>query len=66
MPTEYWEYRLVDRHFRGDWLTYWRMPEPLINMILKFMEAEGEANELQEKRLRRDYGRSKHGFGDSN
>ena len=66
VPREYWEYRLVEKHFRGDWFTYWRLDENLIEMIIGFIKAENEASELQDKRLRRNYGRPKHGLGDSN
>lgn len=57
VPTEYWEYKLVDDHFKGDWEMYWSMPEPLLEMIVGFRRAENEAARLQEKRWRRDYGR---------
>ena len=58
VPPEYWEYRLVKEHFRGDWFTYWRMPEPELEMIAGFIRAENEAALLQEKRLKRgNYGR---------
>jgi len=57
VPSEYWEYRLVDEHFRGDWLTYWKMPDPYIQMILGFKRAENEVNRLQEKRLNKQNGR---------
>jgi len=52
VPSEYWEYRLVEEHFRGDWLTYWKMPEPEIEIILEFRRVENEAAKLQEKRLK--------------
>ena len=54
VPTEYWEYRLVEEHFRGNWQGYWLMPEPWIEMILGFRSVENEAGKLQEKRLKRD------------
>ena len=54
VPEEYWEYRLVEEHFRGNWQIYWQMPEPWIEMILGFRSAENEASILQEKRLKRD------------
>lgn len=53
VPAEYWEYRLVEKHFRGNWQQYWAMPEPWVEMITNFMTAENEAAELQEKRLSR-------------
>ena len=60
MPTEYWEYRLVDEHFKGNWLIYWQMLQYWVDMILGFRRAEGEASELQEKRWKREHGRPKH------
>jgi hypothetical protein len=54
VPSEYWEYKLVDTHFRGNWLVYWEMPEPDLWMIQKFMEVEAEIRDLSQKR-------SKHG-----
>jgi hypothetical protein len=66
VPTEYWEYRLVEDHFRGDWFLYWKMPEHLIEMIVGFRRAENEAARLQEKRWRRDYGRPNIRTADSN
>jgi len=56
VPFEYWEYRLVDEHFRGDWLTYWNLDEGLIEMIMGFRNAEYEAAKLRKNRLERDYG----------
>ncbi|MCK5020750.1 MAG: hypothetical protein KAS32_27260 [Candidatus Peribacteraceae bacterium] len=53
MPPEYWEYRLVEEHFRGNWFEYWRMPEPELEMIAGFRIVENEAALLQEKRLKR-------------
>jgi len=50
VPPEYWEYRLVQEHFRGDWFTYWNMPENWIEMIAGFRKAELEAANLQNKR----------------
>ncbi len=60
VPKEYWEYRLVEDHFRGNWELYWRMPEPWIEMIVGFRTAENEAAEIQEKRLiqKKENGRS--------
>lgn len=58
VPTEYWEYKLVDDHFRGNWSAYWNMPEPVIEMIVGFRRAENEAAILQEKRRMRNNGRS--------
>lgn len=67
VPPEYWEYRLVHEHFRGNWLTYWMMPEPELEMIARFRIAENEAALLQEKRLKRgNYGRPKNRPSDSN
>jgi len=57
VPPEYWEYRLVEQHFRGNWFNYWRMPEPMIEMIIGFIGVENEASELQTKRLKRKHGR---------
>ena len=57
VPRDYWEYRLVNEHFRGDWFAYWRLPEEAIEMILGFRKAEAEAAALQDKRWKRDYGR---------
>lgn len=54
VPVEYWEYRLVEEHFRGDWQGYWQMPEPWVEMIIGFRSAENDASQLQEKRLKRD------------
>jgi len=54
VPTEYWEYRLVDEHFRGNWLVYWMMPEPYIQMIAGFRNAEIEGAKLHKKRIERD------------
>lgn len=51
MPSEYFEYRLVEEHFRGNWLIYWTMPEPDLEMIINFRALENEAAKLQEKRL---------------
>jgi len=53
VPAEYWEYRLVEQHFRGNWLVYWNMPEPILEMITGFIKTENEVNRIQEKRLRR-------------
>lgn len=50
VPNEYWEYRLVDEHFRGNWQVYWLMPEHYIDMILGFKKAEYDSVKLQEKR----------------
>jgi len=60
VPPEYWEYRLVEDHFRGNWQTYWLMPEPWIEMINRFRQAEAEASRIQEKRLiqKGKYGRA--------
>jgi len=57
VPVEYWEYRLVDEYFRGDWNAYWNLDESLITMIVGFKRAENEAAELQRKRSERNYGR---------
>lgn len=57
MPPDYWEYLLVKQHFNGNWLVYWQMPEPLIEMIIGFIKIENEASKIQEKRLRRKNGR---------
>jgi len=57
VPPEYWEYKLVEEHFRGNWLVYWEMPEDWIDMISGFRVAERQAAELQEKRMNRNYGR---------
>jgi len=51
VPSEYWEYRLVEEHFRGNWSEYWNMPEPLIDLIIGFRTAENEAEQKQMKRL---------------
>ena len=51
VPVEYWEYRLVEEHFRGNWDMYWNMPEPWIDLIVGFRTAEGEAEKRQIKRL---------------
>jgi len=68
VPTEYWEYRLVEEHFRGNWELYWRMPEPWIEAIIGFRNAENDAARVQEKRLiqERKYGRPTDRFSDSN
>jgi len=59
VPVEYWEYRLVEDHFRGNWQLYWQMPEPWIDMIVNFRAIEAESARLQEKRLvqNKKYGR---------
>jgi len=56
VPSEYWEYRLVEEHFRGNWLVYWQMPEPDLYMIMRFRKVEFKAAKLQEKRMKRDAG----------
>ena len=57
VPSEYWEYRLVEDHFMGNWLVYWQMPEPWINLIVQFKNIENRATEIQNKRLEQKYGR---------
>lgn len=60
VPTEYWEYRLVEEHFRGNWSVYWITPEPIIEMIIGFKRMENEASALQEKRAKlNNYGRTR-------
>ncbi len=60
VPEEYWEYRLVEEHFRGNWSVYWMTPEPIIEMIIGFKRMENEASILQEKRVRQNnYGRTR-------
>ena len=60
VPEEYWEYRLVDEYFRGNWSVYWQTPEPIIEMIIGFKRMENEATVLQEKRMRQNnYGRTR-------
>jgi len=56
VPPEYWEYRIVEEHFRGNWLIYWQMPEPIIEMIVGFRKAEIEGAKLQRKRINRNAG----------
>jgi len=56
VPPEYWEYRIVEEHFRGNWLIYWQMPEPIIEMIFGFRKAEIEGAKLQKKRINRNAG----------
>ncbi len=50
VPEEYWEYRLVETHFRGNWRQYWAMPEYLIDMIIKFRSVENKSFKLLDKR----------------
>ena len=60
VPEEYWEYRLVDEYFRGNWSVYWLTPEPIIEMIIGFKRMENEASALQEKRAKlNNYGRTR-------
>ena len=68
VPTEYWEYRLVEEHFRGNWELYWSMPDPWIEMIVGFRAAENEATRITDKRLirQKENGRTANGFSDSN
>ena len=54
VPREYWDYILVEEHFRGNWDLYWRMPEPLLEKISMFRNAEAEAARTREKRLKQN------------
>jgi hypothetical protein len=53
VPEDYWEYKLVDEHFRGDWMTYWMMPEPELWKIKNFIKYENEAREILNRRRNR-------------
>ena len=56
----------MDEHFRGDWFAYWRMPEYLIEMIIRFRGAENEASRIISKRWQRDYGGTNSRVSNSN
>lgn len=43
VPMEYWEYKLLDGFFRGNWLAYINTPNDVVEMIEKFIVMEAEA-----------------------